>query len=142
MNIKKYIHRIKEQLANNPDSILIGQINEGNPRPDIEDKHKVLVEYLEFLHECDGVSLGEIDIFPSHELPRNQFYVESLKGGTETWLFIGLVLYEPIVINKTDGKVYRFYRDIPTDTPEECFGSFNHFLMNYAFGKSKSIDTY
>lgn len=61
--------------------------------------------------------------------------METLAGGTETWLFIGLILYEPLVINKTDGKVYIFYLDVPADFPEECFGSFDHFLMKYAFGK-------
>ena len=28
---------------------------------------------------------------------------------------------------------------MPTDTPEECFGSLNNFLMEYALGK-KYID--
>jgi len=138
--LKNIISRVKERLENIPNGILIGQIRKGNSTPEIEeDEQHVLVEYIEFLKACDGASLGEIDIFPSSELSRNQFYVESLEGGKEAWLFVGLVLYEPIVISKTSGNVYRFYRDVPTDTPEECFGSFNSFLMEYAFGK-KYID--
>ncbi|WP_334073571.1 MULTISPECIES: hypothetical protein [Paenibacillus] len=134
-SLKRNINKLKEQLASHPDSILIGQIHEGNPHPEIEDKHGGLAEYTQFLQECDGASFGEIDLFPSRELSRNQFYVETLAGGTETWLFIGLILYEPLVINKTDGKVCMFFRDIPVDSPGKCFGSFDHFLMGYAFGK-------
>lgn len=134
-SIQRNISKLKEQLASNPDSILIGQIYEGNPRPEMEDKNGALAEYTQFLQECDGASFGEIILFSVRELSRNQFYVETLAGGTETWLFIGHILYEPLVINKTDGKVYMFYGDEPVDWPEECFGSFDHFLMEVAFGK-------
>ncbi|MCA1294950.1 hypothetical protein LBW89_18205 [Paenibacillus sp. alder61] len=134
-SLKRNINKLKTQLASNPDSILIGQIHDGNPQPEMEDKNGALAEYTQFLQECDGASFGEIILFPVRELSRNQFYVETLAGGTETWLFIGHILYEPLVINKTDGKVYMFYGDEPVDWPEECFGSFDHFLMDYAFGK-------
>ncbi|NGP61481.1 hypothetical protein L3476_16525 [Paenibacillus thiaminolyticus] len=137
--LKNTISRVKEKLENNPEGILIGQIRKGNPNPEVEDRREVLVEYIEFLKECDGASFGEIDIFPSHELSRNQFYVEMLDRGKEDWLFIGLVLYEPIVINKTNGYVYRFYRDTLINTPEECFGSFDNFIMEYVLGK-KYVD--
>ncbi|SFE97245.1 hypothetical protein SAMN04487969_110103 [Paenibacillus algorifonticola] len=133
--LKNIINKVKERLESNPDSILTGQIRKGNPNPNVENSSEISVEYIEFLQECDGASFGEIDLFPSSELSKNQFYVETLKGGKETWLFVGLILYEPIVINKTNGDVYRFYRDIPTNMPQECFGSFNNFLMEYAFGK-------
>lgn len=79
--LKSIINKVKERLESNPDSILTGQIRKGNPNPKVENSSEILNEYTEFLQECDGASLGEIDLFPSIELSRNQFYVETLKGG-------------------------------------------------------------
>ena len=134
--LKNLIYRIKKKFEGNPDSILIGEIREGNPN--VGDGTQNLVEYIEFLKISDGAYFGEIILFSSSELAKNQFYVETLQGEREIWLFIGHILYEPIVINKVDGKVYRFYRDVPTDTLEECFGSFDNFLKEYAFSRKYS----
>lgn len=134
-HLKNILNRVRERLESNPKGIVIGQIRNSCNDPGIEDRNSVLAEYIEFLKECDGASFGEIDIFSLSELSRNQFYVETLKGGKEDWLFIGLILYEPIVINKTSGNVYRLYRDVITSTPEESFGSFNNFLVEFALGQ-------
>ncbi|GIO86723.1 hypothetical protein J25TS5_36550 [Paenibacillus faecis] len=62
-SLKRNINKLKAQLASDPDSILIGQIHEGNPRPEIEDKNGVLAEYIQFLQECDGARLGRSIFF-------------------------------------------------------------------------------
>lgn len=131
-NIRCIIRNVREKLQDELNAIFIGTIKEGNPNPLPNEKVK---DCIDFLKESNGASFGQIDLFPLNELDRNQFYVETLQGKKEHWICIGLVLYEPIVLNKINGQVYRFYRDIETEIPEECFGEFNNFLTNYVFGK-------
>jgi hypothetical protein len=91
-DLKEIIKRLRNYLTSIPDSILLGQINEGNSDSQVEDPRGGISEYLEFLKECDGASFGEIILFSSCEAGKNQFYVETLQGRQEDWLFSFLAI--------------------------------------------------
>jgi len=133
--IRRRLNKIKGKLMVIPDGILVGNIGEVlSGGQEIISKIKAYTQYVEFIREFNGASLGEIELFPIQEAEKNQFYTEHLIGGQNNWRFIGHILYEPLVIKRDDAKVYRIYRDSEEDHPTECFGSFDDFLLNYALG--------
>lgn len=133
--IRNRMNEIKGKLMDTPDGILLGKIGEVlSGEQEIISKMEAYTKYVEFLREFNGASLGEIELFPLQEAERNQFYVDHLLGGKVNWRCIGHILYEPLVIKKDNGYVYRIYRDSEEDEPTECFGCFDDFVMNYALG--------
>ncbi|WP_145045845.1 hypothetical protein [Paenibacillus xylanexedens] len=137
--IRQKLNRIKDKLTVMPDSILVGSIGESlSDAQEVAGEIEMYTQYIDFIRDFNGATLGEIEIFPLEEAERNQFYVDHLIGGRTNWRFIGNILYEPLVINKNDGNVYRIYRDFDEDHPTESFGCFDEFLMNYALGKKYS----
>ena len=77
---------------------------------------------------------GSIDIFGADIIQDYQFMVNNIPGGNDKWLYIGQILYEPVVINKIDSKVYRFFRGNEDINTADCLGLFDEFLLNYVFG--------
>ena len=95
--------------------------------------------YCKFLTICNGARCGLVDLYSFEMLCKSQYRVKEISGGENNWICIGQILYEPIAINKTDKKVYRFYQGHEKDINYDCFGSFDEFLSEYVFG-NKYID--
>lgn len=131
--LKQIIQTVKSELGKDPSSIIIGKICDGNKNETLNCDPKVQL-YYDFLKECDGASCGSIDFWNSEMVLNEQYKVTDMPGGRENWFCIGQILYEPIVLNKTDTKVYRFYQGFEDGIELDCFGDFDDFLLEYVFG--------
>ncbi|MBE6842549.1 MAG: hypothetical protein E7510_06920 [Ruminococcus sp.] len=131
--LKTVIKTIRLELNNDPDGIIIGKIRNGNTEQSDNSNPKIQ-SYFDFLKECNGVRCGSIDIFGADIIQDYQFMVNNIPGGNDKWLYIGQILYEPVVINKIDSKVYRFFRGNEDINTADCLGLFDEFLLNYVFG--------
>ena len=131
--LKCIIQTIKLELSKEPLAIVIGKLGNGS-RNEVLNGNLVIQPYYEFLRECNGARCGSIDLWSSEMLLKNQYRVTEIPGGEHNWICIGQILYEPTVINKMDGKVYRFYQGHETDMAADCFGIIDEFLMRYVFG--------
>lgn len=131
--LKETIQLVKLELRRDPSSIIIGKLGDGI-RDIIANDNPNIQEYYEFLGECNGARCGSIDFWSVEMFLKNQYRISEIPGGEDNWLCIGQILYEPVVISKVDGKVYRFYQGHETDIAADCFGSFDEFLMGYVFG--------
>ena len=132
--LKEIINRIKQELHDRPDGVIAGEINNGFKGDMITD-NPVVYKYFEFLKETNGASFGDIDFYDYDRILKYQFRVLSIPGGEDKWFCIGQILYEPMVLNKTDSKVYRFYQGFESSISGTCFGYFDDFLKDYVFGK-------
>ncbi len=54
-----------------------------------------------------------------------------MQDDKESWLSIGQILYEPLIMNRFDGIVYRLDED---GTTMNDFGELDFFLKNVVFG--------
>lgn len=131
--LKKIIKIVKSELRKEPSAIVIGKLCDG-ARNKLPNDNSNIQEYYDFLGECDGARCGSIDFWSFEMLLKNHYRVSEIPDGEDNWVCIGQILYEPIVISKIDGNVYRFYQGHETDTEADCFGSFDEFLMRYVFG--------
>ena len=131
-NLIKIIDLAKQKLKETPGSILFGDLAKGEDKiPD----HLNWPIYSEFLKICNGARCGDIDFWSINDLSQNQFYVTAMEGGQEVWLCIGQVLYEPLMLNKQDKKVYLLRKDELDNVPIFCFESFSDLILYYVFGK-------
>jgi len=129
--LKQTIQRVRAVLEADPAGIVIGELRAGNPG--IEIPVGPLAEYYEFLAECDGARCGAIDFWSLDELPGNQFRVGHLPGAGK-WLCVGQLLYEPLVINRANGRLWLFRQGPPPDTEGAELGAFGRFLSHDVFG--------
>lgn len=132
-NLKCIIKTVRSELNKEPSSIIIGKLGNAIINEEINGNFKIQ-SYYDFLKECNGARCGSIDLWSFEMLLKNQYRVTEIPGCKDTWLCIGQILYEPIVVNKIEGKVYRFYQGHETDISADCLGSFEEFLMMYVFG--------
>lgn len=132
--LKWIIETVKLELRKEPSAIVIGKLGDRNKNEILNDNLKIQ-SYYEFLREYNGARFGSIDLWSSELLLKNQYRVTEIPGGEDNWTCIGQILYEPTVINKKDGKVYRFYQGHETDMQADCFGVFDEFLLRYVFGE-------
>ena len=131
--LKQIIQAVKSELDKDPNGIIAGKINEGNTIK-ADNYDSALQIYFDFLNECNGASFGAIDLFEIEILEKHQFVVTGIPGGKENWFCIGQILYDPLLFNKNDLKLYLFYRDNEDVDPADCLGYLDDFLMNYVFG--------
>jgi len=131
-NLIKIINLARQKLKENSQSIMFGDLANGVEL--IHDNFNCPI-YCEFLKVCNGASCGDIDFWSTKYLMKNQFYLVNMRGGQDTWLCIGQVLYEPLMLNKQDEKVYLFRKDELDGAPIFCFESFNDLIENYVFGE-------
>ena len=131
--LKQIIQTVKSELDKDPNGIIAGKINEGNTSK-ADNYDPALQIYFDFLNECNGASFGAIDLFETEILEEHQFVINGIPAGEENWFCIGQILYEPLLFNKNDLKVYLFYRDNEDVDPADCLGYLDDFLMNYVFG--------
>lgn len=132
--IKNIIKSIKVELSSDPSTVIFAKLWDGI-RDEVIDNRFKIKSYYNFLEESNGARFGLIDLFSSEMLAKSQYRVTDMQGGEENWMCIGQILYEPLVINRIDGKVYRFYQGGETDIAPDCFGSFEDFLLEYVFGE-------
>jgi len=131
-DIKKIVDCLKESLKEDPSNIVFGKLNDGI-EGDSEVNSLKLGKYFALLNLTNGARCGDIDLWSYSELERNQYVLSDIQDEKESWLSIGQILYEPLIMNKFDGNVYRFITD-EDDTLMNCFGELDFFLKNYVFG--------
>ncbi|MEK4063903.1 MULTISPECIES: hypothetical protein [Paenibacillus] len=131
INELSIIKKVKEKLVAEPDSIIFGELNEGNTG--IKSNDDCIKQYFEFLKESDGARCGAVDLWSFDEFPSHQSRVSDFLGGIENWIEVGQVLYEPLVIDKNSGQVYCFCQGHPARVGQ-TLGDFHYFLLNYVFG--------
>lgn len=134
------ILRAKHLLETNPSNMSYGMIeggvteevlrlNEGLLTPLGEQ----LAEYIDFIREVSGFSLGSIVLFDFTRIPNFQNLLDFLPRRETEWFCIGKIMSEPIGINRKDGRVY-WFSEIPYSNEGIDLGSFSQFLEMYVFG--------
>ncbi|WP_421662224.1 hypothetical protein [Lysinibacillus telephonicus] len=131
-DIKSIIENMKKCLKEDPSSIVFGELNDGIGEIN-EAAILKLGKYYDFLSLTNGARCGDIDFWSYNDLEKNQYVLSDIQDERESWLSIGQILYEPLLINKFDGIVYEFIVD---DGSMNSFGELEFFLKNYVFGPS------
>ncbi|WP_094701231.1 hypothetical protein [Brevibacillus laterosporus] len=142
--LSKVIKIIKNELKSKNSNISFGIIEDGitedvfnNNQELIGDSYQKIEQYMEFVKEASGFSLGSIVLFEYQEIKEFQNLLDFLPDWQENWLCLGKIMSEPIGINKQDGNVY-WFSEIPYDDKGLCFGSFDVFLEKFVFGQNYS----
>lgn len=130
--IKKIIDCLKEGLKEDSSNIVFGKLNDGIVAVNEVNSLKI-GKYSDLLKGTNGARCGDIDLWSYSELERNQYVLSDIQDEKESWLSIGQILYEPLIINRFDGNVYILIMD-EDSTMMNCFGELDFFLKNYVFG--------
>ena len=130
--LKQIIEKLRYELSKDPSLVIAGKINNSTCK---KVKELPVKPYCDFLDVCDGARCGIIDLWNSENIKKNQYRVTDIIGGSEKWVCIGQILYEPLVFNLKDEKIYLFYQGYENEVKGRCFGNFDDFLLNYVFGK-------
>lgn len=129
--ITKIIDCLKEGLKEDPSTIVFGKLNDGIMGVHEEAESLQLGKYYDLLKVTNGARCGDIDLWSYSELERNQYVLSDMQDDKESWLAIGQILYEPFIMNKFDGTVYRLDED---GTTMNDFGELDFFMQNVVFG--------
>jgi len=129
--ITKIIDCLKEGLKEDPSSIVYGKLNDGITGIDEEAGSLQIGKYYDLLRITNGARCGDIDLWSYGELERNQYVLSDMQDEEESWLSIGQILYEPLIMNRFDGNVYKLDEDGNT---MNGFGELDFFLKNDVFG--------
>jgi hypothetical protein len=124
---------IKKELDKTHASIIFAQLKSGIKLGAAEIEK--LGVYSEFLDITNGARFGAIDLWSYDDLTRNQFVLHDRQNSKESLISIGQILYEPIILDINDQKVYTFKLDDDSDIPMTFIGGFDYFLRNYVFGE-------
>lgn len=142
--LKKIINAAKDLLRSNTTNMTFGIIEDGITE-DVLSINQELIncsnqktrQYVEFVQEVSGLSLGSIVLFDYQEIKNHQSLLGFLSDWEINWLCVGKIMSEPIGINKQDGKVY-WFSEIPYSDEGLCLGTLNEFLEEYVFGRKYS----
>lgn len=128
--LRETIEKVKSELSKDASSVIIGKVNDGlSPMT-----NKITIQpYHDFLEICNGARCGMIDLWSYADIEKNQYRVTELAGGSEKWICIGQILYEPLVLNLEDETISLFYQGCENEIQGQCFGKLDKFLMDYAF---------
>ncbi|KOP64761.1 hypothetical protein AMS62_05440 [Bacillus sp. FJAT-18019] len=133
----------KKLLRANSSNLSFGTIEDGITKDMLslnEGLFKIngkLGQYVDFVKEVSGFSLGSIVLFNFSRIKEFQNLLDFLPEWESKWLCIGKIMSEPIGINKEDGNVY-WFSEIPYSDEGMNLGSFNSFLKEYVFGHKYS----
>lgn len=130
-DITNMIDCLKEALKEDPSTIVFGKLNDGFTGIHEEADSLKLGKYYDLLKVTNGARCGDIDLWSYSELERNQYVLSDMQDDKESWLAIGQILYEPLLMNRFDGNVYRLDED---GTTMNGFGELEFFLENIVFG--------
>lgn len=87
------------------------------------DSDKKIGQYIDFMKEVSGFSLGSIVLFNFCHIRDFQYLLNFIPDWKSKWLCIGKIMSEPIGINKEDGNVYWFseipYNDAQAEPTDE-----------------------
>lgn len=132
-NINEIIEKIKKELSEDPNGPIKGKVSKG-----IDLKFQSIdigvEKYYEFLKICNGARFGDIDFFSFDNLDDAQYFIEDSLDDNHQWMNIGQILYEPLVIDKKDGRIYQL-GSYPGEGTVKCYGEFDDFLLEYVFGE-------
>lgn len=129
--ITKIIGCLKEGLKEDPSTIVFGKLNDGITGIHEEADFLQLGEYYNLLKLTNGARCGDIDFWSYSEIERNQYVLSDIQDDKQSWLAIGQILYEPLIMNRSDGNVYKLDED---GTTMNSFGDLDFFLKNVVFG--------
>ncbi|MBQ8135092.1 MAG: hypothetical protein IJ192_11910 [Clostridia bacterium] len=145
----KCINKVRLFLNQTEDSILFGHIKNGI---DNFDESCFGKSYSEFLRICDGLWLGEVDLYGVKALLSNQYLTSEIEISKSDWLCIGNINsdYGYLMMERSTENIYLFYegyfyKGAGYDHAYCLLGDLNYFLTNYVFGElyasiSSSID--
>ena len=123
--LRNRIAELREKLENDPVGVVAGEFR----KPNASASSGVAL-WDQFLTEADGGRFGSIDIWSFAELDQNQFYTSQMPGGSDAWLVIGQILYEPLAISRETNKVVCY----PQNGEPRDLGEIDRFLIHNAFG--------
>lgn len=121
------VAQAKVFLEQDANSVLFGQINNGNPQ--INEKGT----FYSLLKQADGMRCGAIDIW-SYRIMGTKQYILSIEKDCHDFLCIGQVDYVPLVWNFTNDEVYILYQEIETNERLKLVSNFDNFVTKYIFG--------
>ena len=98
-DLRNILSKVKKLIESKRDSTIYVKLGS---KIDINNRCLNLTEYISFLRECNGGRFGIVDLWSYGELPNKQFRIGKYK---DSWLEIGQILYEPLLINKKVGKL-------------------------------------
>lgn len=127
---KKIIDCLKEGLQEDPSTIVFGKLNDGITGIHEADSLQI-GKYYDLLKITNGARCGDIDLWSYSELESHQYVLSDIQDDKESWLAIGQILYEPLIMNRFDGNVYKLDED---GTTMNGFGELDFFLKNAVFG--------
>ncbi len=126
-DILQRIEAVRAELNSLPIGITIGDLPEGTQSDSVLlDKSPV---YRDFIRSTDGARMGVVDFYFLSDLPKHQTAAAVLPGGTQRWLCVGHVLYDPLLLELASGLVYLMDSDVgPTSL--RVVGTFDDFLLS------------
>ncbi|OBY78144.1 hypothetical protein BBG47_18000 [Paenibacillus sp. KS1] len=130
-DIKKIIDCLKEGLQEAPSTIIFGKLNDGFTGIHEEADSLKLGKYYDLLKITNGARCGDIDFWSYSEFESRQYVLSDIQDDKESWLAIGQILYEPLIMNRFDGNVYKLDED---GTTMNGFGELDFFMQNVVFG--------
>jgi len=133
-NLSRKIAVVREGLLADPEGLIAGDLKAGTVASAPSGASAALAGYYDFLVEVDGARCGSIDLWSSGELRDKQYVVQSLPGGRESWVSIGQVLYEPLVLNLESGKVSQVSGQPTEDAEIRELETLETFLDEFVFG--------
>ncbi len=139
--LRQMVVDARSVLAEDPEWSMMNSIPEGTSRLL---SAETPAEYQEFLQVSDGANFGWIITFSSKKVGESQYLADEREGapvrlGREAWFCFGMVIEDPLFINRMDGTVWGF-----PDTGviwwqsavfERFADSLGFFLEDYAFGE-------
>lgn len=134
-NLKDIICRLKISLKEDPNGIIVGELNEGISGIQFEFNSVHLTQYISFLEKTNGARCGAIDFWTYEELPDNQFRVSEFPEFINRWLEIGQVVYKPLFIDKFSGSLIL----IEEEGRFQEFENLDTFLLSFVFGKNYQL---
>lgn len=130
-DIAKMMDCLKDALKEDPSTIVFGKLNDGITGIHEEADPLKLGKYYDFLKLTNGARCGDIDLWSYSEVEHNQYVLSDIEDDKESWLSIGQILYEPLIMNRFDGTVYRLDED---GTTMNGYGELEFFLNEVVFG--------
>jgi len=146
MNVEfiKKISLAKNLLREDSSSLTFGIIEDGITEDMLSqnkelftDSDKKIGQYIDFMKEVSGFSLGSIVLFDFCHIRDFQYLLDFIPDWKSKWLCIGKIMSEPIGINKEDGNVY-WFSEIPYNDEGMNLGEFIPFMEKYVFGHKYS----
>lgn len=127
-DIARRLATLRARLDVRPDGVLVGDIPAGATAPASGDD-----TWDQVLALADGGRLGSVDLFSSANLARNQFVLADVLGGQETWLVIGQVLYQPLLLSRASHELSIRTADGELRALGPATAAINHYLLGSGY---------